>query len=90
MPREPRIAAAACCLRRFGSVLSRFRNAQVPADFAGKWVGDLDMPGDSGAPIVGRVAPPRMPPPLADKHTAVPLEMADQIVPLHGLRLTSS
>jgi hypothetical protein len=48
------------------------------------------MPEDSGTPIVGRVPPPGMTASFADEHAAVPLKMADQIVPFPGLRLTSS
>src|SRR5260370_23341537 len=81
VPREVVITGAACCLRWPGSVSSGFRDAQVPADLAGKGVWDLGMPGYSGTPIVGRVAPPGMTPSLADEHAAVPLKMTDEIVP---------
>jgi DNA invertase Pin-like site-specific DNA recombinase len=69
---------------------SRFGNAQVSADLAGQGVRDLGMSGDSGPSIVGRVAPPGMAPALADQHAAVLPEMANQVVPLHEPRLTSS
>jgi hypothetical protein len=83
-------ASTPCSLRLFGLAKSGFRDAQVATNLAGKWVGDLGMPGNRGTPIVGRVAPPGMTPSLADKDAAVPLEMADQVMPFHGLRLTSS
>jgi hypothetical protein len=83
-------AAGVCHIRSFGPAPSRLLDAQVAADLANERVWDLGMPGNSGTPISDRVAPPGMASSLADKYATVPLEMADQIGPFHGLRLTSS
>ena len=70
--------------------LLRRGDAEVPADLPGQMIVDLAVAGHGGAPVVRRIAPPRVLRPLADENASMLPQMGDQLVSLHVGMPTSS
>jgi hypothetical protein len=74
----------------FANPMLGLRNAEIPTDFPCERFRDFRVPRQRGTPVICRITPPRMPPPLADQHAPLLPKVSNQLVPFHAERFTSS